>query len=70
MKKEWEEQQIRDYLLGRLQEDETEKLDELSIADDEFALRRQAVENELIDAYLKGEISEPNLRKFETRYLA
>ena len=39
MNKEWKEEQIRDYLLGRLGEKETEEIDELSVSDDEFALR-------------------------------
>ena len=32
------------YLVGSLPEDETERLDELSIADDQFAARLSAVE--------------------------
>ena len=49
------DQLITQYLLGSLSSEETERLDELSLSDDEFAVRLQAVENELIDAYVEGE---------------
>ncbi len=34
------------YLLGTLSEEETERLDEFSISDDEFAMRLSTVEND------------------------
>jgi hypothetical protein len=58
------------YLLGALGEDETERLDELSITDDEFATRLKAVENDLVDAYAKGELSGETLERFSSFYLA
>jgi hypothetical protein len=58
------------YLLGTLGDDETERLDELSIADDEFATRLKAVENDLVDAYAKGELSGETLERFSSFYLA
>jgi hypothetical protein len=45
------------YLLGALPDDDTECLDELSITDDEFALRLRTVEQDLVDAHVKGELS-------------
>lgn len=56
------------YLLGSLSEEETARLDELSIADDEFAARLEAAEHELIDAYVAGELSVEDSARFEAVY--
>jgi len=61
---------IVNYLLGSLPEAETERLDELSIADDEFAVALDSAEKDLIDAYLQGELRGPALEGFRTYYLA
>jgi hypothetical protein len=58
------------YFLGALSEDETERLDELSIADDEFASRLQVVENDLVDAYVRGELAGETLEQFRSVYLS
>ena len=58
------------YLLGSLAEDETERLDELSVADDQFAEHLKAVEHDLVDAYVKGELSGDTLDRFTTHYLS
>jgi hypothetical protein len=58
------------YLIGSLEEDEAERLDELSITDDEFAARLQTVENDLVDAYVNGELSGETLERFKARYLS
>jgi hypothetical protein len=58
------------YLVGSLPDDETERLDELSIADDEFAAHLRAVENDLVDAYVKGELAGDTLDRFNTHYLS
>ena len=65
-----DEQLIRDYLLGALPEKETERLDEMAMVDDEFAELVDAVENDLADAYVRGEIPEGTLARFRTHYLA
>ncbi len=65
-----DEQLITDYLLGALPENETEQLDEMSLTDDDFADRLNAVENDLVDAYVRGELSEDTLARFESQYLA
>jgi hypothetical protein len=57
------------YLLGTLAEPDAEPLDERSIADDEFALRLRAVENDLIDSYARGELTGPRRGQFEAAYL-
>jgi hypothetical protein len=61
---------IIEYLLGSLGEEETERFDELSITDDEFAHRLRAVENDLVDSYARGELSGQRLERFESFYLA
>jgi hypothetical protein len=58
------------YLLGALPAAEAERLDELSIADDEFADRLGAVENDLVDAYVRGELAGDRLERFNRHYLA
>ena len=62
-------QTIRDYLLGQLPESETERLDELSITDDECAERIRAVEHDLVDAFARGELQGVVLEQFRSRYL-
>jgi hypothetical protein len=58
------------YLLGSATEQEVERLDELSLADDEFALRLSDVENDLIDAYVRRELSAETLERFQSYYLS
>jgi len=61
---------ITRYLVGALASDETERLDELSLTDDEFAERLQSVENDLVDEYVRGELRGNLLERFESSYLA
>ena len=68
-KNTYNDQFLTSYLLGSLPEAETESLDELSITDDEFAGRLQVVENELVDAYVRGELSGRVLEQFKSFYL-
>jgi hypothetical protein len=58
------------YLLGSLPEDETERLDELSVADDDFVWRLRAAENDLVDSYLRNELSGDTLERFRAFYLS
>ena len=57
------------YLLGATGSEETELLDELSITDEPFAVQLSAVEDDLIDAYVRGELSGEELEQFRTFYL-
>ena len=57
------------YLLGSLSEAETERLDELSITDADFVCALSAVERDLIDAYVQGELGGAELERFESAYL-
>jgi len=65
-----DEGMIVDYLLGASTEAETERLDEMSLTDDDFADRLRAVENDLIDSHVRGELSGDGLSKFNSHYLA
>jgi hypothetical protein len=63
------EKLIIDYLLGVLPESEIERLDELSVTDDEVAEYVEAVENELVDDYIRNELPEKTRTRFESYYL-
>jgi hypothetical protein len=58
------------YLLGTLSEDQTLRLDELSIIDDDFNGFLRNAENDLVDAYVNGSLDEPTSKRFESFYLA
>ena len=64
-----DEQIMISYLLGALPEDETERLDERSVTDDEFEARLRVAETELVDAYARGELSGERLERFDRHYL-
>jgi hypothetical protein len=60
---------LTSYLLAALSPEDAELLDERSIAEDEFSLRLDAVENDLVDAYVRGELSGEALERFKQAYL-
>lgn len=62
-------QDINAYLLGSLNETEAERFDELSFTDDEFSDVLKSAENDLIDAYVQGELGGAALKNFESHYL-
>jgi hypothetical protein len=66
----YDDQTLTRYLLGGLPPDVTERLDELSVSDDELAGRLSAIENDLVDAYVRGEMSGEQLAQFESFYLS
>lgn len=57
------------YLLGELAPVEAERLDEQSVADPAFFDRLDAVENDLIDSYVRRELPDDLLERFKTHYL-
>lgn len=63
-------QTVREYLLGALPEAESERLDELSLTDDQFAESLQVVEKDLVDDYVQGELTGADLERFKVYYLA
>src|SRR5215467_3063202 len=58
------------YLLGDRPADQSERVDELSVTDEELACRLDRIENELVDAYVAEQLKGDTLKQFETRYLA
>ncbi len=58
------------YLLGVLPAEEAERLNELSVADEEFAWRLNSFENDLVDAYVRGGLSGEDLQQFTAFYLS
>jgi anti-sigma factor RsiW len=69
-KERYNDQTIIQYLLGALPEEETERVEELCFIDDEFAVRLTAVENDLVDAYVRGRLAGERLERFDSHYLA
>lgn len=65
-----DDEQLVQYLLGAVPEPEAERLDQLSVTDDEFAQRLSAVEYDLVDGFVKGELSGEILEKFRASYLS
>src|ERR1051326_3731746 len=62
------DQLLTDYLLGVASEHNAERIDELSITDEDIAWRLRARENDLIDAYVRGELSGGRLEQFRLAY--
>jgi hypothetical protein len=69
-KQAYDDRLLTRYLLGALPAEDAERLDELCIADEEVATRLHALENDLVDAYVRGEIPREDLGHFESFYLA
>jgi hypothetical protein len=66
----YSDEQLARYFLQLLPEDDVERIDELSIADDEMAWRLRVVEDDLVDAYVSGSLIGEKLKQFESVYLA
>ena len=62
-------EQARQYLFGELNETERDALEERLFADEEFALYLDAVEDDLVDEYARGEMNAAQKQKFENKYL-
>jgi hypothetical protein len=67
-KKTVDPQMMTDYLLDSLSETDTEQLDEMSVTDDDFAERLRDAENDLVDAYVRGQLSGDTLARFKSHY--
>jgi hypothetical protein len=57
------------YLLGNLSEDEQVQVEDRAFADPDFMGALEAAEADLIDSYVRGELSYPDRRSFELRFL-
>ena len=58
------------YLLGELSEEQQVEIEDRAFADKDYLASITAVENDLIDEYVRQELSEADRRKFESRFLA
>jgi CHAT domain-containing protein/tetratricopeptide (TPR) repeat protein len=58
---------LRDYLLGRLDSSEEERIEEHLLADDSFFEEFEVVENELVDQYVHGRLSAEEIALFKRR---
>ena len=58
------------YLLGLLASEEAERLDEACIVDDVIAARLRTVEDDLVDSYVRGTLSDDLRARFESHYLS
>jgi len=63
------EKLISQYLLGELSEDQQVEIEDRAFADEEFMAGITAVENDLIDEYVRGQMSDADRRRFESRFL-
>jgi hypothetical protein len=67
---EYSDELLTRYLLGAVKANESERLDERSIADNELAWRLDALEHDLVDAFVRNELSGETLEQFKTFYLS
>jgi hypothetical protein len=70
MSTRFDDRTLTRYLLGSLPAAEAERLDELSVTDEEVAEALRSVENDLIDAYVQDELDEAERAQFKSHYLA
>lgn len=64
------ERLIARYLLGELPEEQQVEIEDRAFQDKDYLASITAVENDLIDEYVRHELSETDRRKFEDRFLA
>ena len=58
------------YLLGELPEEQQIEIEDRAFSDREYLASITAVENDLIDEYVRGELSADARQRFESRFLA
>ena len=64
------EKLITQFLLGELPEEQQVEIEDRAFGDPEFLASITAVENDLIDEYVRDEMSDTARRRFESRFLA
>jgi hypothetical protein len=65
-----DEKQIASYLLGDLSEEEESRIEERFLRDVEYRESIQAVEDDLIDEYVRGELTQSGREQFEKRFMS
>lgn len=58
------------YLSGDLSDDDASELEQAVLIDGDLCERLEMVENDLVDAYVRGELSGAETKSFESRFLA
>src|ERR1700754_2588189 len=61
---------IAQYLLGELPEEQQIEIEDRAFSDHDFLANITAVENDLIDEYIRREMTDTQRRQFEMRFLA
>ena len=61
---------IARYLLGELPEEQQVQIEDRAFSDKDYLATITAVENDLIDEYVRGELSATDRQRFESRFLA
>ena len=64
------EKLISRYLLGELPEEQQVEIEDRAFSDKDYLAGITTVENDLIDEYVRGELSAADRQRFETRFLA
>ena len=65
-----DEKLISQYLLGELTEEQQVEIEDRAFSDKDYLASITAVEDDLIDEYVRGELSPTDRERFETRFLA
>jgi hypothetical protein len=64
------EESIARYLLGELTEEQQVEVEDRAFSDKEYLASITSVEDDLIDEYVRGELSAAERQRFESRFLA
>ena len=64
------EKLISRYLLGELTEEQQVEIEDRAFSDKDYLASITTVENDLIDEYVRGELSPADRQRFESRFLA
>lgn len=64
------EKLISQYLLGALPEEQQVEIEDRAFSDKDYLATITTVENDLIDEYVRGELSAAEQKQFESRFLA
>jgi hypothetical protein len=65
-----DDEELVRYILGLLPDEARERLDEASIVDDGIAARLRTAETDLIDSYVRGQLTGATLERFESYFLS
>ena len=65
----YNEEKLRDFLLGDVSESERAAIEERFLGEEDFSAQVQVVEDELIESYLRGELSGSDQQRFAAAFL-